>query len=256
MEEVERVHIGWVPIDAVTMQQAIDRVSRQLASGAGHKFMISGVNAHFVNSAEKELRFANLLAKNDLNVADGISLVLAARIFGVRLPCRVTGIDLMVELCGLALETGRSVYLLGGMPGAAQGAATFLMKRFPELKIAGVDRPPMGKEFDPDVVSEIKKRISDAKPDFLFVCLGVPNQEYWIDEHAADLPVRVVMGNGAAFDVLAGFFERPPLHVQRLGLEWLHRLLREPRRLWRRYMLGNFQFLETLVHQQLAGRRV
>lgn len=243
-------------IDAVTMEQAVDRVSRHLACGNSHRFLISGVNAHFVNMAEKDLRFANHLANNDLNVADGMSLVMAARLFGFRLPARLTGIDLMVELCRLASTTDRSVYLLGGMPGAAERTAKALTKQFPDLKIAGVDRPPMGKEFEAEVVSQIKRRIKAAQPDFLFVCLGVPNQEYWIGEQTADLPVRVIMGNGAAFDVLAGFFQRPSPHIQRLGMEWLHRLYREPRRLWRRYLLGNCQFLETLLHQQLIGRRM
>src|SRR4051812_47668656 len=154
------------------MEQAVDRVSRHLACGDGHKFLISGVNAHFVNMAEKDLRFANHLARNDLNVADGISLVMAARLFGFRLPSRLTGIDLMIELCRLASETGRSVYLLGGMPGAAEGAAKTLLDQFPGLKIAGVDRPPMGKEFESEVVSQIKHRIETAQPDFLFVCLA------------------------------------------------------------------------------------
>jgi N-acetylglucosaminyldiphosphoundecaprenol N-acetyl-beta-D-mannosaminyltransferase len=238
------------------MEDAIKRVSEHIASENERKFVISGVNAHFVNTAERELRFANCLAANDLNVADGISLVIAARICGVKLPARVTGIDLMVELCGLAADAGNTVYLLGGMLGAAQSAATYLEKRFPKLRIVGVDRPPLGRESDPEVVDEIKKRIRLANPDFLFVCFGVPNQEYWIHEHVADLPVRVVMGNGAAFDVLAGFFKRPPVHIQRMGLEWFYRLCTEPRRLWKRYLIGNFQFMETILHQELSGRRI
>ena len=237
------------------MGQAGERVERRLySSDETHPFVISGVNAHFVNVAQKDPAFASFLATSDLNVADGMSLVMAAKLLQSNLPERVTGVDLMFELCGLAARTGRSVYLLGGNEGAAKGASAWLKKRFTGLSIVGVDRPPIGEEFDPEVVSQIRDRISKASPDFLFVCFGVPLQEQWITQFSSDLPVKVVMGNGAAFDVLAGFFTRPPKWVQKIGMEWFYRFCIEPKRLWRRYMLGNLKFVQTILMQAINQR--
>lgn len=251
----DRVQIGTVPIDVVTMEQAVERVNRHLDSTRVRPFVIAGVNAHFVNIARKNAALTSFLSKADLNTADGMSLVFAARLLRAKLPERVTGIDLMVELCDLASRTGRSVYFLGGMAGAADGAATALRKRFPRLRIDGVDRPPIGRELDPGVAAHIRDRITAAKPDFLFVCMGVPRQEQWIAEYAEDLPVKVVMGNGAAFDVLAGLFQRPPEWIQGLGMEWFYRLCCEPQRLWRRYLLGNLEFIEHVLLQGLGLSR-
>jgi N-acetylglucosaminyldiphosphoundecaprenol N-acetyl-beta-D-mannosaminyltransferase len=249
VQNQDRVQIGTVPIDVVTMSDAVERVSQQLNADSERPYVISGVNASFVTTAKGNPILACYLFKTDLNVADGMSLVLAARILRSRLPERVTGIDLMIEMCGLASVTGRSVYLLGGMKGAAEGAAVWLKRRFPGIRIVGVDRPPMGSEFEPGEVEQIRNRITAAQPDLLFVCLGAPRQERWIKEFALDLPVKVVMGNGAAFDVLAGFFHRPPHWIQKIGMEWFYRMCVEPRRLWKRYILGNLQFVLTVVAQ-------
>jgi N-acetylglucosaminyldiphosphoundecaprenol N-acetyl-beta-D-mannosaminyltransferase len=250
----DRVQIGVVPIDVVTMSDAVERVTQQVNAERGRPFLISGVNASLVNTAKDNPALASYLANATLNVADGMSLVLASRILRSRLPERVTGIDLMIELCGLASVMGRSVYLLGGMDGAAAGAASWLKGRFPGIRIVGVDRPHMGSEFDPAEVVQILMRITAARPDFLFVCLGVPRQERWIEQFALDLPVKVVMGNGAAFDVLAGFFHRPPVWIQKIGMEWFYRLCIEPRRLWKRYLLGNLKFVQTILVQAIEQR--
>jgi len=251
-ESADRIQIGVVPIDRVTMAGAVDRISKHLAAHSDRQFIVTGANAQFVNIAERDPDLATFLQDADLNVADGVSLLLAARILGSKLSERVTGIDLMVELCGLAADTNRTVYLLGGMEGAADGAATFLRAKYPQLRIVGIDRPPVGREFDPLVVSGVRDPIIEAEPHFLFVCLGVPRQEKWIQQFGAGLPVKVIMGNGAAFDVLAGFFHRPPMWVQNIGLEWFYRLCMEPTRLWRRYLLGNILFAEQILAQSLS----
>jgi N-acetylglucosaminyldiphosphoundecaprenol N-acetyl-beta-D-mannosaminyltransferase len=251
MEKNARVKIGSIPFDPVTMHEAVQRVFSHIDSNPKRAFVVAGANAHFVNVAERENRFAKCLVMSDLNVADGASIVFASRFLGTPVPERVTGIDLMVEICALAAHRKRSVYLLGGMPGAAKAAAVTLLKRFPGLIIAGTDRPPLGRESDPEIALQIEARIRAANPDFLFVCFGVPVQEYWIREHAVNLPVKVVMGNGAAFDILAGYFNRPPQWIQNIGCEWLYRLCIEPRRLWRRYLLGNLQFVATVMWKHL-----
>jgi len=248
----ERVSIGGVPIDIVSQNQAVRYVGTLLDSKTPQMIRIAGVNAHFVNIARRDKQLGDFLRKSTLNVADGASILLAARVFGRKIPERVTGIDLMVDLCKYAAESGKSVYLFGGMDGAAEGAASWMHKHLPSLRIVGVDRPEHGKEFDPVVVEQVRTRIRTAQPDFLFVCLGVPRQELWIEQFTSDLPVKVVMGNGAAFDVLAGFFVRPSQRIQELGLEWAYRLWKEPARLWRRYLIGNLTFSMAVLGQLAA----
>ncbi len=243
-----------VPIHRISSEEAVRWVNSAVETTKDIPIHVSGVNAHFLSIASRERRFHEILAANDLNLADGSSVRVAARILGSGLPQRIPGIDFMVDLCRLAAATGRTVYFLGGMEGAAENAAKNLASAIHGLKIKS-DRPPFGREFDPVVVAQIKQRIRDAHPDFLFVGMGVPQQEYWLNEYANDLPVKLVMGNGAAFDVLAGFFRRPPHWIQAIGMEWFARLCAEPRRLWHRYTLGNLRFLK-LVFQQLLQEKM
>jgi N-acetylglucosaminyldiphosphoundecaprenol N-acetyl-beta-D-mannosaminyltransferase len=237
-----------IPIHALTAAEAVRWVDESVRNKLGMPIRVSAVNAHFFNVASRQSRLHWILAANDLNLADGVSVCLAARILGVNLPERIPGIDFMVHLCRLAAATGRSVYFLGGREGAAERAALRLAREIPGLKIEW-DRPPFSREFDPEVVRAVRARIEAAHPDFLFVCMGVPRQEFWIQEHALDLPVKLVMGNGAAFDVLAGDFQRPARWIQNIGMEWFYRLCVEPRRLARRYTLGNLRFLNLVVQQ-------
>jgi len=252
-QKPERVSIGDVPIDIVTQKQAVQYVDDLLLQNDGTKIRISGVNAHFVNLSSTEKRLARFLQANTLNVADGTSILMAAWLFKHPISERITGIDFMIDLCGYAAEKGLSIYLLGGMEGAAARTAELLQMHHPALKIAGVDRPAYGKETDPAVAEQIRERIRVAQPDFLFVCMGVPRQEYWIEQYTMDLPVRLVMGNGAAFDVMAGYFTRPSKRIQSLGLEWAYRLWKEPARLWRRYLIGNLAFSLAVLGQYFAG---
>ncbi len=248
----EFVNLFGIPIHAVHTQEALRWVDAATQSQPRVPVRISGVNAHFFNIAIGQPRLRRILAENDLNLADGVSICMAARILGVQRPQRIPGIDFMVDLCHLAAATGRSVYFLGGREGAAERAAQRLAATLPGLKIEW-DRPPFGREFEPSVAGAARERIMAARPDFLFVCMGVPQQEYWIEEHALDLPVRLVMGNGAAFDVVAGDFHRPAGWVQDLGMEWFYRLCVEPGRLWRRYTIGNLRFL-NLVFKELIDQ--
>ena len=248
------IFVGGLSLSARSLQDSVTAILDAFARRPGHPLVITPVNAHVVVSARKDVRLFAFLKRADFCVADGCSLLLAALALGRSLPERVTGIDLMIRLCEQAALRNMSVYLLGGMPNAAARAANTLRKQYPALNIVGIDRPPFGSEFEPGEAEGIRNRIRSAAPDFLFVCLGVPLQEYWIEQFTYDLPVGVVMGNGAALDVLAGFFVRPPGWVQAIGLEWLYRLGVEPRRLWRRYLIGNLVFIATILKQALLGR--
>lgn len=246
--------IAGINISVVSMQDAVTRIVASSERSRAKPLVVTAVNAHFIVTAQRDSRLRSFLNNADLCVPDGCSILLSARLFGCVLRERITGIDLMIGICEAAAQQQKSVYFIGGRPGAADGAAHFLKTRFPTLRIAGVDRPPLGREFEREEAEQMRRRIRAAEPDFLFVCFGVPLQEYWIENFALDLPVGMVMGNGAAFDVLAGHFVRPPLWVQRIGMEWLARLIAEPRRLWRRYVFGNTHFVGLIVRQAIFGK--
>ena len=245
---MERVSIDKVLLDPVTMTEAVHRVSSMLDEVRERAAHVVTMNAQFVEIAHQETRFAELLRRADLSVADGLSVVWASRWLGQFIPERVAGADLMVRLCETAAASGKSVYFLGGSPGAASCAAQRLCDNLPELVIAGIDCPPTGFLDRPDELTSVAERIHLAKPDLLFVGLGAPKQEYWIDRYAY-LPAKVMMGVGGSFEFLAGFRKRAPLLIQRLGFEWMWRLCIEPRRLWKRYLVGNSIFLFVVFKQ-------
>jgi N-acetylglucosaminyldiphosphoundecaprenol N-acetyl-beta-D-mannosaminyltransferase len=245
---MERVCLDKVLLDPVTMSEAVERVStivRQARERAAH---VVTMNAQFVEMAHQEARFADVLRRADLSVADGLSVVWASRCLGQFVPERVAGADLMVRLCEAAAADGNTVYFLGGSPGAASCTADRLTRDFPGLKVAGVDCPPIGFLSDPEECTRVADRIEQARPDLVFVGLGAPKQEYWIERHS-HLPAKVMMGIGGSFELVSGFRKRAPLMIQKAGCEWLWRLCIEPRRLWRRYLVGNTIFLIVVFRQ-------
>jgi N-acetylglucosaminyldiphosphoundecaprenol N-acetyl-beta-D-mannosaminyltransferase len=245
---MERVSIDKVLLDPVTMNEAVERIAAMLGEPRERAAHVVTMNAQFVEIAHQEARFADVLRRADLSVADGLSLVWASRWLGQFVPERIAGADLMVRLCETAAANGKTVYFLGGSPGAAYRTATRLSQTLPLLTIAGVDCPPNGFLDDPDECVRVAGRIESARPDLLFVGLGAPKQEYWIERYAC-LPAKVMMGIGGSFEFVAGFRKRAPLMVQRIGLEWLWRLCMEPRRLWKRYLVGNTIFLFVVFRQ-------
>jgi N-acetylglucosaminyldiphosphoundecaprenol N-acetyl-beta-D-mannosaminyltransferase len=163
----------------------------------------------------------------------------------------VTGVDLFKALCGRAAKSGLRVYLLGGQPGSAELAARKLQAAYPNLIVAGTYCPAWGFEKDSEQLDAIARVIREAKPHILFVGLGAPKQENWIYEHGLKLGVPVCMGIGGSFEMVGGITRRAPRWMQQLGLEWLFRLVVEPRRLWKRYLIGNAQFMAMVFKQLL-----
>jgi N-acetylglucosaminyldiphosphoundecaprenol N-acetyl-beta-D-mannosaminyltransferase len=216
---------------------------------------IVGPNAQLVTLAEKNEAFAQAMQAADLAVPDGISVVMASRILRSPIPERVTGGDLMTRVCGEAAHYGLSVFLLGGMPGAAVMAAVNLRERYPGLNICGTYCPPLGFERFPTEVARVRERVNEVAPDLLCVAFGAPKQEIWMQANRDLLNVGVILPVGGAFDVVAGLRRRAPKWLQRIGLEWLFRLLMEPRRLWRRYLIGNTEFI-LLVARQWSAQKV
>jgi N-acetylglucosaminyldiphosphoundecaprenol N-acetyl-beta-D-mannosaminyltransferase len=245
-EARRRIDLGGVLIDRVDVGSAVERIRGFLRSGKLNQIVT--VNLDFVAISRRDRDFRDTLNEADLAVADGMPLVWVSRLTDEPVPQRLTGVELVDECCRVAVETDSSVFLLGAAPGIAEEAADALQARFPGLRIAGVYAPPFG-PLTVDENERILTRIHAARPEFLFVALGAPQQDVWIRANRDRLDVPVCMGVGCVLDLLAGVVSRAPTWMQRTGLEWLFRLLQEPHRLWRRYILDDIPVLLWLLRQ-------
>lgn len=195
----------------------------------GRVRQICTVNPEFVMLARRDSDFATALAGADLRVPDGVGVLLASWLQGEPLHERVTGSDGIYRIAQRAAQKGWRIFLLGAGPGVAQRTGAELTRRYPGLTICGTYAgAPQAAEWP-----EIQRRLVAARPHILFVAYGHPQQDLWIHRHRQELPGAVAMGVGGAFDFVAGITRRAPIWMQRLGLEWLHRLLQQPWR-WRR----------------------
>jgi len=244
-----RTSVLGVRVDRVTRGQALDAIEQMVASrrasleaGDGLSCrQIVTVNTEFVMEAQHNSAFREVLNSASLALADGIGIVLATRLGKTPVPERITGTDVVASLAKRCARAGYRLYLLGAAPGVAEQAAQRLQVIAPGLEIAGTYAgSPAPREEE-----EILARLVAAHADILCVAYGAPAQDLWISRNLARLPVAVAMGVGGAFDFLSGRQRRAPRIMQRLGLEWLYRLYREPRR-WRR-MLAIPRFMLYVV---------
>jgi N-acetylglucosaminyldiphosphoundecaprenol N-acetyl-beta-D-mannosaminyltransferase len=245
-----RFYLAGIPVDRVSMEYATAWVLQALKTPeSGKPLLILGPNAQLVTLAARQPRFAAALCSASLAVPDGISVVLAAHLLSQHVPERVPGGELMVHLCAEAARHDLSVFFLGGLPGAAEMTAQKFQRTFPAFRVAGILCPPPGFENDPIECIRIRKQITRTRPDLLCVAFGAPKQEIWMAENCPTLPIGAAISVGAAFDTQAGLRKRAPTWTHKVGLEWLYRLVHEPRRLWRRYRLGNTHFVWLVARQ-------
>ncbi|MCA9924861.1 MAG: WecB/TagA/CpsF family glycosyltransferase, partial [Anaerolineales bacterium] len=244
-----------VPIDDLTPAEALNRLEMFIENGraTGKNHQIATVNADFVVKAMSDPELRGILLESDMATADGMPLVWGARKLGVQLQDRVTGADMVPALSQRAAEKGYSIYFLGAAPGVAARAAEILQAQNPGLKIAGIYSPPKSSLLEMD--TSVVDRVRAAKPDILLVAFGNPKQEKWIAMHRHNLSVPVMIGVGGTFDFIVGKTKRAPVWMQRAGLEWLFRLLHEPRRLWKRYVVDMGGFGLFFVRQWWAMRQ-
>lgn len=211
-------------VHAASMEEALAWIRWRIAEGP--PAYVVTLNGALLVAASRDPDLRDLINGAGLVTADGIGVVIAARILGVDLRERVAGVDLAVAVCAEAATSGYRVFLLGGAPGVAETAAGALRRRWPELRVVGTHHG----FFGPDEEAGVLAMIRQAGPDVLLVAMGAPRQERWVRRWAASLGVPVAIGVGGSFDVLAGRVPRAPRWMQRAGLEWLYRALREPRR--------------------------
>ena len=244
-----------VPIDDLNMNEALDRLEEFVVIGrkTGKSHQVATVNADFVVKAQYDPELRYLLQESDMATADGMPLVWGARLLGVPLAERVAGADMIPALARRAAQKGYSLYLLGAAPGVAAKAGEILKEENPDLNIAGIISPPYSSVLDMD--RAVVENIKAANPDILLVAFGNPKQEKWIGLYGRELGVPVMIGVGGTLDFIAGTTKRAPMWMQRLGLEWMFRLMLEPRRLWRRYVVDLLVFGSFFARQWWVMRR-
>jgi N-acetylglucosaminyldiphosphoundecaprenol N-acetyl-beta-D-mannosaminyltransferase len=225
-----RVNLLGADIDALSMEETVERVAGLIRNY--QPFRVMTLNPEYLYQAQFNKELMDLARRADIVTADGVGIVWACRVAGHPVPERVTGIDLMLRLVDKAAVCGWSIYLLGAAPGVAGEAADRLCRDYPGLRIAGCHHG----YFQENEESIVAQEIRATKPDLLFVALGAPKQEIWIERHLGKTGAGVAIGVGGSFDVLAGRVQRAPDWIRRLHLEWLSRLLRQPSR-WRRQMV-------------------
>ena len=227
-----RVDVLGVAFDNVTMDEALDRAEALLEQEGPH--LVVTPNPEIVQRADRDAEFAEILSKADLVIPDGVGIVYAAKILGRPLKGRVPGIDFAAGLMERMAKAGRRLFLLGAAPGVAQLAAVNLQAAYPGLVVCGTHDGYF--QEDGPVIEAIR----EAHADVVFVCLGFPKQEKWIAAHGAATGARLLIGLGGSLDVFAGKVERAPEQFQKLGLEWLYRLMKQPSRIGRMAKLPLF----------------
>lgn len=241
------VNILGVKFHRVTMEQALEKVD-SLMKEPGPQLIVTA-NTEMVMMANQDPLLFEIIRRSALVVPDGIGIVWASRILNCPLEERVPGVELMDKLLERSAEKGWRVFLLGAKPGIADQAAENAKKKYAKLNVVGTYHGYFTKEEEQELISRIKA----AKPDLLFLALGVPKQEKWAAANLAKLGIPLAMGVGGSFEILAGTTKRAPKWMCRSGLEWLYRLIKEPWRIGRMMALPQFAILVMLEKMIVKG---
>jgi N-acetylglucosaminyldiphosphoundecaprenol N-acetyl-beta-D-mannosaminyltransferase len=246
----ERIDLMGIPIDRLTMEQTLRRVEEIIAAGQPVQHM--AINAGKVVTSAGDPELLRVIRGCGLINADGAGVVYAARFLGQPLPERVAGVDMFTSLIGRAAEKGWRPYLLG----AKQEVVAEVVRRFeaeyPGLEFAGWRNGYFVDEDEPGIAAAIR----ESGADMLFVAITSPKKEKFLGRWMPEMGVPFCMGVGGSFDVVAGVAQRAPLPVQEVGLEWAWRFAQEPRRMWKRYLVGNTRFVAKVLRARLTGYRL
>ena len=248
-----RVRIGRAAIDDVTLVEAVESIVDLVARRRGG--FVCTPNVDHVVLLEDDVRLRGAYERASLVLADGMPIVWASRLLGAPLREKVSGSDLMEPLLLRAAEERWRVYLVGGGEGVAERAAARLKTEAPGLEIVGIDPRRIDLDRGSEELAPLVAGIVAARPDLVLVALGCPKQEIVMDRIARSVRPAVCAGIGAGLDFVAGTIPRAPRWISAAGLEWLYRLAREPRRLWRRYLVRDPRFA-AIVAREMVGRRL
>lgn len=247
--DVPRVRIAGCPVAQIDLPATVDLCLA--LPGAGQRLALHFVTTHTLTLAEGDADLREALARpTALPVPDGMPLVWVGRARRARIG-RVCGLDLMPALVDAGRGQAARHYLYGGAPGVPERLAARLQEEFPGVEIVGVESPPFRRLTEAERDQTIA-RINAASPDFVWVGLGTPKQDLWLADYRDVLDAAALLAVGAAFEIVSGARRRAPLWMQHAGLEWLFRLILEPRRLWRRYAVANVRFIWLVASEDLA----
>lgn len=243
-----RICLMGLPLDNLTLAEAVREIVQAMEGDQARRACF--VNADCVNLARRHAEYREALRTADLVFADGIGMRLAGIVLGRRVRDNVNGTDLFPRLCEALEKRGKRIFLLGARPGTAEQLAAWIAGRYPGIVVAGC----RDGYFPPADEADVIQQVRGSRSDLLLVAFGAPRQDVWVDQHLAELGVKVAVGVGGLFDFFSGRIPRAPLWLRRLGMEWCYRLYQEPRRLARRYLLGNPVFLARVLRERIAGR--
>ena len=249
MHEKKTAAVLSAPIDVLTWEHALARISSWAAQRESRYVCIC--NAHSVVTAGQDAAFGRVVQEADMATPDGAPVAWMLRKLGYAHQQRINGPDLMWKYCEQAAQRGESIYLYGGMPETLEILQRRLADVFPGLRVAGAYAPPFRVATNEEDAADVA-RINASGATTVWVSLGCPKQEKWMAAHRGRVKA-VMIGVGAAFDYHAGTIKRAPGWMQNAGLEWLHRLCSEPRRLWRRYLVTNTLFVIGALKQLVFG---
>ncbi|MEM9454159.1 MAG: WecB/TagA/CpsF family glycosyltransferase [Myxococcota bacterium] len=242
------LNVCGLPVDNVTMADALRLLEERLATRTRTQLMF--LNADCVNISHRDPEYRRTLQQADLVFADGIGMRIAGWLLGTPVRDNVNGTDLFPLACERLARSGHRVFLLGARPGVARKVQQWLAATHPGLTVCGVHHG----YFDRTRSEEVTAKIRSSGADVLFVAMGAPVQEKWIAEHIEATGVTVALGVGGLFDFFSGNMPRAPRWMRRAGLEWVYRFWQEPRRMWKRYWVGNFVFMGRVGARALVER--
>jgi N-acetylglucosaminyldiphosphoundecaprenol N-acetyl-beta-D-mannosaminyltransferase len=254
---MRRINLFGVELDALDMRGAVHVIGDWLGQPikSSCRYVVTP-NVDHVVMLQDNLQLQAAYQDAALVVADGFPLILASQLLGRPLPERVAGSELVPALfsCLQSRETKTRVFLLGAMPGVADRAAMKIERQWPHVDVVATCSPPLGFEQDDRQCERILVQIEQVQPDLLIVGLGAPKQELWVHRFHTRIAANVVLCVGATIDFLAGEKRQAPIWMRRTGLEWLHRVGSEPRRLARRYALGAYVFPQLFFREWMSSR--
>jgi N-acetylglucosaminyldiphosphoundecaprenol N-acetyl-beta-D-mannosaminyltransferase len=248
----DRVNVLGVGISPLSIPLAVAAMERAIEHRSKGYICVTGV--HGVSEAQANSGFRSILNRAFLNTPDGMPMVWLGKLAGHSAMDRVYGPDLMLQVCRVSLQTHWKHFFYGGAPGVAESLSAALRMQYPHLQVVGTYTPPF-RPLNEQEREELRKQVAAVQPDIIWVGLSTPKQEAFMAEALGWLDTTLMVGVGAAFDLLSGRLAQAPRWMQRCGLEWLFRLLQEPRRLWKRYLKNNPLFALRLLLQMTGLRR-
>jgi N-acetylglucosaminyldiphosphoundecaprenol N-acetyl-beta-D-mannosaminyltransferase len=243
-----RANVLGVGVHAINMEQAVAAIDQAVRKRRKGYVCVTGV--HGVMEAQSDSEFKEILNNSLLTTPDGMPMVWVGHLQGFRHMDRVYGPDLMLEVCRLSEERGYTHFFYGGNEGIAEKLAEALRTRYRKLIVVGMNTPPF-RALNPAEEQALQDHVMRARPDFVWVGLSTPKQERFMADHIGALDCTLMLGVGAAFDVHTGVKKDAPRWVKQAGLQWFHRLLQEPSRLWKRYLINNPKFIFKITLQLL-----